>query len=55
MSNFFVNFYHAMQITFLGKVRKHFSYLVYEAQNLQALNTEKLHMQKPPRDVPQNM
>lgn len=35
------------------KERKHFSYLVYNAQNPQALNAEKLHMQKPKRDVPQ--
>lgn len=26
--------------------------MVYEAQNLQALNAEKLHMEKPQRDVP---
>lgn len=35
------------------KVRKQFSYLVYGAQNPQAPNAEKLHMQKAQRDVPQ--
>lgn len=34
-------------------MRKHFSYLVYDAQILQALRAETLHMQLPQRDVPQ--